>query len=137
MKEKDVNVIKVTKLDLSEVCSFSLYLYHCFLVSFTSSFYPLIPYTLFFPPSDSLFASSMTQMPLTRLVFLARALTTSTAISTGQQKPSNGPTPQCLMISSLPDLNTLGRKERRGTRRRLRPSSGWMFSMSLRECIIY
>ena len=75
-------------------------------------------------------------MPLTRLAFLVRALTPSTAISTGQQKPSNGPTPRCLMISNRLDRNTLERKERRGTRCRLRRNSGWMFSMSLRECII-
>jgi hypothetical protein len=66
-KEKDVNVIKVTKLDLSEVCP----------SSFCSSIIPPRPFH---------YINHIPPFSLCSLALRARSLTSSTAISTGQQK---------------------------------------------------
>lgn len=116
-KEKDVNVIKVTKLDLSEVCLFLL------LLSVFTSHHPV--------------TALITTVSLCGLLTLrARSLTFSTAISTGQQKLSNGPTPPCWTILNRPDLNTQERRERRGMRCKLRRNLGWMYSMRDRRCLV-
>jgi hypothetical protein len=112
-KEKDVNVIKVTKLDLSEVRPFLL-----------------LPSAFTSPHSVIHIPALIPTVSLCGLLTLrARSLTSSTAISTGQQKLSNGPTHQCWTTLNRPDRSTQEKKERRGMRCKPRRNLGWMYSM--------
>jgi len=121
-KEKDVNVIKVTKLDLSEVRPF-------FPLHLASSCRPLSKYDSH-PP----FFVCSAQRVFT--YFMLIRWPSSTAISTGQQKLLNGRIHPCWMILKLPDPNIQEKKERRGMRCKLRRSLGWMYSMRDNCCCV-